>query len=590
MKYRIAGLVAAVSLTVAGFTIAASTIQLRDGTTIVGDVRKVGNSYSIVKSDGTRVFIPAREIISIDGKEIEGGAPAASGGTTATPPADGDRASPALGNDAIANAFKVTKSKADKTDTPIVAVQLWDAFIAKFPDSPLVADAKGEREKWDKLYQDKAEKVKGKWVGGEQLKELKKKCDDLYQEAVDPSEEMGVRGVSGLKKLDEIIKLYPQHFWANYEKGFYQLVQATRTRQGSAIALSEAVRALETTSKIAPTVPEVWCNLAIGYNFQRSYEKSIECAWKAVQMRDDKDLVAVLANAIYSAPRSMRDVNPRIRAINEDAQILFRKYGINGGTGWVYLRPTRGATTDEIPDGAGARPPGVQWSGSGFFVTADGYLITNHHVASGDPDKPVPAGITFRIKMDDGTELPAELVDVYDKADIAVLKVKSDKPLPFLKIAEDNPEQGSEALVLGYPATGSEPTLQVSKGTVKSINDNEEHHVWFDLNTTHGNSGGPIVDRDGRVIGILTGGRQMYNMMIVLGVGPNQIESFMGVLANRAPQLVYQKPVTVGDGIPLDAQRLTRECRAATVYVMAISGAGDAETTSESAATTGAEK
>jgi S1-C subfamily serine protease len=581
MKYRVAGLVTALSLAIAGFTLAASTIQMRDGTTIVGELRKIGSggSYQVVKTDGSTVIVPAREIISIDGKPLEGGAasPAKPNtGATATTPA------PAVGNDAIGQAFKLAKSKADKTETPIVAVQLWDAFIAKYPDSPLAADAKREREAWDKLYQDKAEKIRGKWVGGQELKDLKKKCDDLYKEAVDQTEEMGVRGVSGLAKLDEIIKLYPKHFWANYEKGFYYLVQATRTQQGSANSLDSAIQALETTSRIAPTVPEVWCNLAIGYNFDKQYEKAVQCAWKAVQMRDDKDLVAMLSNAIYFAPRSMKNVNPRIREINADAQILFRKYSIDGPVGWVYLRPTRGATNDEIPDGAGSRPPGVQWTGSGFFVTNDGYIITNHHVAAGAADKPVPDGITFRIRMDDGSELPAELVGIDDKADIAVMRVKSEKPTSFLKIAEDNPEQGAEAMVLGYPATGSDnPSLQVSKGTVKSVHNDEEYHVWFDLNTTHGNSGGPIVDRDGRVIGILTAGGKVYDMMYVFGVGPNQIETFMKVLGVRAPSVVYQKPLTTADGILLDSQRLTRECRAATVYVMAISGAGDTEKTSD---------
>lgn len=579
MKYRIAGLVTAVSLAVVGFSIAASTIQMRDGTVVVGEVRKIGNSYQVVKTDGSRMFIPAGEILSVDGKPIEGGASATPPATGAKPGPEGDRPG-VTGTDAVSNAFKLAKSKADKTDTPIVAVQIWDAFLTKHPDSPLAADAKKEREGWDKLYQDKAEKIRGKWVGGEDLKEIKKKCDTLYREAVDPSEEVGVRGVAGMSKLDEIIKLYPRHFGANFEKGFYYLVQATSTQQGSAVALDNAVRALEQTSKLAPTVPEVWCNLAIGYNFQRKYEKSIECAWKAVQMRDDEKLVTVLANAIYRAPRQMVNVNPKIREINESAQILFRKYGIGGASGWVYHRPGPVTSSDEIPDGAGARPPGVQWTGSGFFVTADGYFITNHHVAAGEADKPVPEGISFRIRMDDGTEMPAELVQLDDKADIAVMKVKSDKPFTFLKIAEDNPEQGAEAMVLGYPATGSgNPSLQVSKGTVKSVHNDEEYHVWFDLNTTHGNSGGPIVDRDGRVIGILTAGGKVYDMMYVFGVGPNQIENFINVMADKAPKVIYSKPVTTADGVILDSQKLTRECRAATVYIMAISGAGDATET-----------
>jgi hypothetical protein len=66
-------------------------------------------------------------------------------------------------------------------------------------------------------------------------------------------------------------------------------------------------------------------------------------------------------------------------------------------------------------------------------------------------------------------------------------------------VADDNPKQAAKALVLGYPVTGEEePTLQISEGQVKSLHPGAEHEVWFDLNTTHGNSGGPIVDRTGK--------------------------------------------------------------------------------------------
>lgn len=576
MKYRIAGLAIAACMVAGGLTYAASTIEMRDGTTVVGEIRKIGGSYQVIKVDGTRIFVPASEIVSIDGKPLEGVAPAAP-----TLPQAG-AAQPVAVTDGSESAYKVTKSKADKCEAPIVAVQLWDSFLEKFPNSPLVEDAKKEREAWDKLYKDKSEKIKGKWIGGEELKELKKKCDDLFDEAVDQSQETGVRGEPGMRKLREILNLYPRHFGANFEMGFYNLIKATRTEQGSQESLKQAIVALERTSEIAPSVPEVWCNLAIGYNFTKQYQKSIECAYKSVQMRDDPKFVQVLANAIYRAPPAMVNVNPKIREINELAQILFRKYGIGGAGGeWFYYRPTPGDSSGDIPDEAGKRPPGVQWTGSGFFVTNDGYLITNHHVAAGEADKPVPEGISWRIKMDDGTELPAELVQLDDKADIAVMKIKTDKPTSYLKIANYDPEQGSEAMVLGYPASFSEdPILQVSKGTVKSINSTHEYHVWFDLNTTHGNSGGPIVDRDGHVIGILTAGGKRYDMVYVFGVGPMQIKAFMDVMADKAPKLSYTGIVTKSDGIPLDSQKLTRECRGATVLVMAISGAGEGEDSS----------
>src|SRR3954452_4870309 len=97
--------------------------------------------------------------------------------------------------------------------------------------------------------------------------------------------------------------------------------------------------------------------------------------------------------------------------------------------------------------------------------------MTNHHVATGDPHSAVLKNISFRIRMDDGTQKNAELIAVDDKADIALMKIKSDSPLPFFKLADDNPKQAAQALVLGYPLTGlDEISLKVSSGDVASIN------------------------------------------------------------------------------------------------------------------------
>ena len=150
----------------------AATLKLKDGRTLVGEVKKLGNSYSILMSDGTRSIVPAAEIVSIDGKAI-GDAPTASSDPGAGAAGAASAAKPAA--PAGGNAFKLVKSKADRADAPIVAVQLWDDFIQKNPDSPDLAAAKSEREVWDKLYKDNAERVKGKWLGGKELKELKKK-------------------------------------------------------------------------------------------------------------------------------------------------------------------------------------------------------------------------------------------------------------------------------------------------------------------------------------------------------------------------------------------------------------------------------
>lgn len=572
MKPRSIALATILCVAFASLAFAATTVKLKSGKSYTGELKKLGNNYRMVMPDGTSQIIPVTEVVEIDGKPVgEAAAPASPTASTKTP-----NATPANAG----AAFKAAKAKADRVDAPIAAVQIWEEFLDKNPAGPDADAAKLEKDNWDKLYKDNAERVKGKWIGGKDLKDLKKKCNDLLKEAISPEDD-GVNGVSGLKKLDDIIALYPNHFQANFYKGYYYLVQATRTRVGSQEALAKAMVSLERTAAIAPDAPEVWCNLAIGYNFRREYQKSIESAYRAVKMRDgDEDLISILATAIYYAPPQMRDVNPKVRKINEEAQVLFTRYKISGNVGWRYVRPTKRAD-DKAPDEA-KRPPGVQWSGSGFFVSADGYFLTNHHVATGDSSKPIDPDLSFRVRLEDGSERPAELIAVGDKADVALMKVKT-KPgekLPFLPIAELNPNQGADAMVLGYPATGFEDmTMQISVGKVKSVNLADMYHVWFDLNTTHGNSGGPIVDKHGRVIAILTAGRSSYNMTTVLGVGPDQIEVFLSELGAKIPwKPVYAPAPTVGNDLPLNSEALTMKCRPATLLVLAINGDGKVKT------------
>ena len=109
MKLRLI-LAASVACLCASLSIAA-TIKMKDGRTLVGEVKKLGNSYSILQADGTRSIVPAGEILSIDGK--------APGAVESKPDAPA-AATPSSANAGVA--FKLAKSKADKADAPIVAL------------------------------------------------------------------------------------------------------------------------------------------------------------------------------------------------------------------------------------------------------------------------------------------------------------------------------------------------------------------------------------------------------------------------------------------------------------------------------------
>lgn len=147
----------------------------------------------------------------------------------------------------------------------------------------------------------------------------------------------------------------------------------------------------------------------------------------------------------------------------------------------------------------------VQGLGSGFVISQDGYIVTNHHVI----DNANEITVSFR----DGSTLPASVVGSDEATDLALLKVESDTALPFIPFAESNAIVGEWAIALGNPFglfDATEPTVTVG---VVSARDRDfevkDRHVYRDMIQTdasinQGNSGGPLVNAIGEVIGVNT--------------------------------------------------------------------------------------
>ncbi|CAH0990418.1 Periplasmic pH-dependent serine endoprotease DegQ [Sinobacterium norvegicum] len=137
--------------------------------------------------------------------------------------------------------------------------------------------------------------------------------------------------------------------------------------------------------------------------------------------------------------------------------------------------------------------------GSGFFVSSDGYVLTNHHVVEGAD--------TITVRMTDRTEFDAEVVGTDPRSDLALLKVDG-KGLPFVNFAEDDKiKVGEWVLAIGSPF-GLD--YSVSAGIVSAIgrslpNEKNENYVPFiqtDVAINPGNSGGPLFNLEGEVVGI----------------------------------------------------------------------------------------
>jgi putative serine protease PepD len=148
----------------------------------------------------------------------------------------------------------------------------------------------------------------------------------------------------------------------------------------------------------------------------------------------------------------------------------------------------------------GERPQG-EATGSGFIIDEDGHIVTNQHVVGGAE--------TVRVEFADGTEVDAEVVGTDPSTDIAVLDVdrlaSELEPLQFASTGAL--EVGNPVIVLGSPF-GLEGTL--TTGVISSVGREIqspngftiENAVQTDAALNHGNSGGPVLDTRGRVVGV----------------------------------------------------------------------------------------
>lgn len=140
--------------------------------------------------------------------------------------------------------------------------------------------------------------------------------------------------------------------------------------------------------------------------------------------------------------------------------------------------------------------------GSGFIVDQDGYIMTNDHVVAGSDE--------IYIKLLDNTEVPARIIGTDPKTDLALLKINIEKKLPAVEFADSSKVRvGDIAIAIGNPlGFGGTVTTGIisSKGRDLGLNQDElvDDFLQTDAAINTGNSGGPLYDIHGKVIGINT--------------------------------------------------------------------------------------
>src|SRR3954449_5339016 len=147
----------------------------------------------------------------------------------------------------------------------------------------------------------------------------------------------------------------------------------------------------------------------------------------------------------------------------------------------------------------GPSPRRVNSLGSGFVIDAEGLIVTNNHVIA-DADE-------ITAVFNDGSKLKAELIGKDSKTDLALLRVKPDKPLKAVKFGNsDRLRLGEWVIAIGNPfSLGGSVTAGIVSARNRDINSGPyDNYIQTDAAINRGNSGGPLFNLDGEVVGVNT--------------------------------------------------------------------------------------
>jgi len=165
---------------------------------------------------------------------------------------------------------------------------------------------------------------------------------------------------------------------------------------------------------------------------------------------------------------------------------FFKKFGQN-----------QGKKGRQGNNGDGDQGPLAQAQGSGFFVSADGYIVTNNHVVDG--------AVNVEVVMDNDKIIPAKVIGVDPKTDLALIKVEGSGH-PYLRLAAAKPRIGEWVVAMGNPfGLGGTVTAGIVSAEGRDIGSGPyDDYIQIDAPVNKGNSGGPTFNLKGEVVGVNT--------------------------------------------------------------------------------------
>jgi serine protease Do len=148
--------------------------------------------------------------------------------------------------------------------------------------------------------------------------------------------------------------------------------------------------------------------------------------------------------------------------------------------------------------GQGDRPRRSSALGSGFVISEDGYIVTSNHV--------IESADEITIEFFSGKELVAKVIGTDPNTDIALLKVEADEPLPFVTFGDsDTARVGDWVVAMGNPlGQGFSVSAGIVSARNRALSGSYDDYIQTDAAINRGNSGGPLFNMDGQVIGVNT--------------------------------------------------------------------------------------
>ena len=164
---------------------------------------------------------------------------------------------------------------------------------------------------------------------------------------------------------------------------------------------------------------------------------------------------------------------------------FFRRFGM----------PDLPGNPHALPEGHGHNI--ITGQGSGFFISADGYAVTNNHV--------VEKAESVTVTTDDGKTHKAKVIGTDPRTDLALIKVEGG-PFPYVKLSDKSPRIGDWVIAVGNPfGLGGTVTAGIVSARGRDIGASAyDDFIQIDAPVNKGNSGGPTFDTDGNVIGVNT--------------------------------------------------------------------------------------